>query len=593
MPPSPVFTLTLTSEARSTRTATASMTKTKTSPSIISTLTRTFKRKSKSTRTAPSPAPAASKWVPLTPAEAYAIMQAEGFTGRYPPFAINEERRKIARARPSEEKEPQITLEHTLPVTSSVDAPVYIRIRNRSFLRAVFHTNYLKYQLVILIVQLKYLIQHSPEAEFYTLFTYKDAIVRFNVHATSELDPRWAYEVGRAARSEGRIEMHLVSLSEDENADWRRYFPLQSSNGMLQAGLRRLAAEIRRGKQLFWDTEVKALIDATADKSLLIFDFGFPSSTDLKASLGVSRIKSHAVRKAPPHHVIRKDDPRAYVPRRHPDPVGEPSTFGPPILPRPYRPLLHNLPGVRSPQWHGQHWWESSVRTFGSNSNCTELNAKFRFRFNEMPEPEPEVRFSVRAEIFFVEPNRTLNLKHTWSYDFSMFHPTFWLITSLKSRLWLPIWKLAMLRRRRARSDECALTVSSRAILALAAHWNFVQQLVWIEASVNEKAQNHRIGARMIDLHRRYSDANNGSLARLKLTRNGVFHDLGYTPPRPSPSEGRYYPDSLAFSVRVRFSALYSTISLTPGIRKDLLWESGQITPKKGPKPPKKLCKEH
>ncbi|KAJ6517262.1 hypothetical protein C8R47DRAFT_250783 [Mycena vitilis] len=145
-------------------------------------------------------------------------------------------------------------------------SPDYISIRNRSFLRAVFHADYLKYQAVILVVQLKYLIQHSPEAEFYTLFTYKDAIVRFNVHPTSELDPRWAYEIGRAARSEGRIEMQLVSVSEDENTDWPRYFPLQSSNGMLQTGLRRLAAEIRQGKQLFWDTEVQALIDATADK---------------------------------------------------------------------------------------------------------------------------------------------------------------------------------------------------------------------------------------------------------------------------------------------------------------------------------------
>ncbi|KAJ7606962.1 hypothetical protein DFH06DRAFT_1347737 [Mycena polygramma] len=146
-------------------------------------------------------------------------------------------------------------------------SPDYISIRNRSFLRAVFHADYLKYQVVILLVQLKYLIQHSPEAEFYTLFTYKNAIVRFNVHPTSELAPRWAYEAGRAARSEGRIEMQLVSVSEDEDTDWPRYFPLQSSNGMLQARLRHLAAQIRQGKQLDWYTEVKALIEATADKN--------------------------------------------------------------------------------------------------------------------------------------------------------------------------------------------------------------------------------------------------------------------------------------------------------------------------------------
>ncbi|KAJ6480017.1 hypothetical protein C8R47DRAFT_604550 [Mycena vitilis] len=119
MSPSPVFTLTLTSEVRSTRTPTASMTKTKTSPSIMSTLARTFKRKAKSTRTAPSRAPAASKWVPLTPAEAHAIMQAEGFAGRYPPFANDQERQKIAPARLLEKKEPQMTLERTTSVEPS------------------------------------------------------------------------------------------------------------------------------------------------------------------------------------------------------------------------------------------------------------------------------------------------------------------------------------------------------------------------------------------------------------------------------------------------------------------------------------------
>ncbi|KAJ6479539.1 hypothetical protein C8R47DRAFT_1074608 [Mycena vitilis] len=40
-------------------------------------------------------------------------------------------------------------------------------------------------------------------------------------------------------------------------------------------------------------------------------------------------------------------------------------------------------------------------------------------------EPEPKVRFSVRAEIFFVEPNRTLNLKTPQICGFSSFSPIF------------------------------------------------------------------------------------------------------------------------------------------------------------------------
>ncbi|KAJ7606959.1 hypothetical protein DFH06DRAFT_1382229 [Mycena polygramma] len=151
------------------------------------------------------------------------------------------------------------------PLRLRLGAPDYLGTRTRSFLRAVLHADYIEHQAFILRAQLDYLIQHSPEAEFYTLFSYKGASMGLNVYPTSGLDPHWDYEAGRAARSEGRIEMHLLTVSEDEDEDWERFFPLQSSNGMLQAGLRRIAAETREGKKLDLDEEIKALISATAD----------------------------------------------------------------------------------------------------------------------------------------------------------------------------------------------------------------------------------------------------------------------------------------------------------------------------------------
>ncbi|KAJ6449508.1 hypothetical protein C8R47DRAFT_1329993 [Mycena vitilis] len=144
-------------------------------------------------------------------------------------------------------------------------APDYLSARNLSFLRAVLHADYIKQQPGILAMQFKFLVEHSPETDFYCLFSYAEATMRMTVHPTSALDPRWDYEVGRAARSEGRIEIHLVTVSEDEKGDWPRFFPLQSSNGMLQAGLRQIAAEILGGGMRLEDVDVHALISAAAD----------------------------------------------------------------------------------------------------------------------------------------------------------------------------------------------------------------------------------------------------------------------------------------------------------------------------------------
>ncbi|KAJ6517259.1 hypothetical protein C8R47DRAFT_1086813 [Mycena vitilis] len=151
------------------------------------------------------------------------------------------------------------------PLRLRLGTPDYLGTRTRSFLRAVLHADYIEHQAFILRAQVDFLIQHSPDAGFYTLFSYKGASMGLNVFPTSVLDSHWDHEAGRAARSEGRIEMHLVAVSEDKDEDWERFFPLQSSNGMLQAGLRRIAAETREGKILDLDEEIRALISATAD----------------------------------------------------------------------------------------------------------------------------------------------------------------------------------------------------------------------------------------------------------------------------------------------------------------------------------------
>ncbi|KAJ7263714.1 hypothetical protein C8J57DRAFT_1230914 [Mycena rebaudengoi] len=51
--------------------------------------------------------------------------------------------------------------------------------------------------------------------------------------------------------------------------------------------------------------------------------------------------------------------------------------------------------------------WASSVRPFGSNSNRTELNARFRFGVQDFPELEPEVQFGVQHTKILAEHVRT------------------------------------------------------------------------------------------------------------------------------------------------------------------------------------------
>ncbi|KAJ7146990.1 hypothetical protein C8R44DRAFT_724682 [Mycena epipterygia] len=111
-------------------------------------------------------------------------------------------------------------------------------MQNCSFMHPVLHADYQLHKAYILRAQLDFLITHPPDELFVVAFDYTSSTMHVAIRPTSELDTQWEYHIARAAQSEGRIEMYMVTMSEDEPEDPPRLFPLQSTNGVLQAGLR-------------------------------------------------------------------------------------------------------------------------------------------------------------------------------------------------------------------------------------------------------------------------------------------------------------------------------------------------------------------
>ncbi|KAJ6556645.1 hypothetical protein DFH09DRAFT_1365618 [Mycena vulgaris] len=144
-----------------------------------------------------------------------------------------------------------------------LSAPDDLRKRKRSFVRAMLHADYIAYKAAILRAQVEFMLAHPGES-CYVAFKYYNNF-EFRVCPARELDPRWAYLVDRAVRSEGRIELHMVAAWEDVDEDPPHWFPLQSDAGAMQAGLRRIAADLEDATSLEMDEAVAALITATQD----------------------------------------------------------------------------------------------------------------------------------------------------------------------------------------------------------------------------------------------------------------------------------------------------------------------------------------
>ncbi|KAJ6484230.1 hypothetical protein C8R45DRAFT_1075429 [Mycena sanguinolenta] len=107
--------------------------------------------------------------------------------------------------------------------------------RQRAFLRALVHRDYLLVRRRLISDQIKFMKAH-PDGAFVTMFDYTQGAVRIRVEPRTVLEPiegfsgvEWKSIVSREAASGGRMEIHVVGTSALKSRQWF-VIPLRTSN---------------------------------------------------------------------------------------------------------------------------------------------------------------------------------------------------------------------------------------------------------------------------------------------------------------------------------------------------------------------------
>ncbi|KAF7335542.1 MYND-type domain-containing protein [Mycena venus] len=123
--------------------------------------------------------------------------------------------------------------------------PEKMSARNRSFLRALIDAEYKENQEAILLWQLDFMNEHPDEIPC-LLFDFT-RVTSLGFMRASDLGDKWPDEVARAARGNGRIQLHVACIPGYGVATQRRMVPMQSSSGALSDGLKGLKRELDEG----------------------------------------------------------------------------------------------------------------------------------------------------------------------------------------------------------------------------------------------------------------------------------------------------------------------------------------------------------
>lgn len=112
-------------------------------------------------------------------------------------------------------------------------------------MRALLHHAYESHRPDLLLSQLSFI---GKDIEFYTIYDYGIVPPKFQVlplshPVCSSRNPLWVDAVARASRSEGRMEIHGISLLDGSF----RIIPLRSSRPDIYTGLRQIARDIPPG----------------------------------------------------------------------------------------------------------------------------------------------------------------------------------------------------------------------------------------------------------------------------------------------------------------------------------------------------------
>ncbi|KAJ7122268.1 hypothetical protein C8R44DRAFT_981457 [Mycena epipterygia] len=150
--------------------------------------------------------------------------------------------------------------------------------RERMFLRKLIHHDYGQHPAMhIYMPEITFMNRH-PDTAFFTRFDYTTGHVTITVNAVADaknmaLDPQWLEDVSRAARSGGRMRLHVMLVAE---ADVPRYWlvPLRSDTPRLHDGLKRIATNLPTDQEA-WDMleivhDIQALMDNGSEPGIEI-----------------------------------------------------------------------------------------------------------------------------------------------------------------------------------------------------------------------------------------------------------------------------------------------------------------------------------
>jgi hypothetical protein len=124
-----------------------------------------------------------------------------------------------------------------------------MRTRDRAFLRALVHRDYLALKPSILLAQVEFLAP-NPDASFYVGFDYSDGRPSAHVHVWAPGHGLWDIDDNdpcteeQHARASGRYMVQRVALSTG-TAVQRPWIPLRTTSSALDDGVRRLARELQ------------------------------------------------------------------------------------------------------------------------------------------------------------------------------------------------------------------------------------------------------------------------------------------------------------------------------------------------------------
>ncbi|KAJ7088116.1 hypothetical protein C8R44DRAFT_819495 [Mycena epipterygia] len=127
----------------------------------------------------------------------------------------------------------------------SRDEPENLSARDRSFLRALLDIDYKRIRIDILQRELEFMDEFPTEI-LCIVFDYTPGQMQLHLIPASQLGSELEDDVARAERSNGRIQLHLASIS-NGRSKCNRLFPMHSSSTALADGLKSLKAQLDEG----------------------------------------------------------------------------------------------------------------------------------------------------------------------------------------------------------------------------------------------------------------------------------------------------------------------------------------------------------